>query len=288
MSATAIIAADAPSANLSFIGPALHDLLIAKGWELQYANADAIGTGTATSPKFDKTPATNTSGGRVTYLMPLAGQVNRWTVDIEFRWAGQTSAGVIRTTTAKGVNTVTGVLVEPGRQNGGRVVNTGNNAVEGWMTASEYGFAIGSGANWHGVERRRTTGNVVTDDLITHQFAVFDTTGFASGARNVTRNWATVEYAEQPLAFLAGFSAATTLSPISTLSSSDGNVGYPTGPISTSNGLGGVLRHVQTWRSGDCVIGTDQSIEIGGESRLYFTTNTTSGPDSSRVLIARE
>ena len=275
------------TSTLPLIGQKLHELLTAKGWEIQHANTAAIGTGTASNPKWDGQTATaSTSGGLASYLMPLAGLTNRWVVQFDLRWGGTTTNLVVNTTTAQAVNTGTGALTAAGRTNGGGV---GGFGAELWLNASEYGVCIGGTGNWHGVERRRLTGNTYVDHLTTHQFATQTLTGFITGARNITRSWATGEFAEQPLAFLTGMSStsATGGVDISTMSSSDNNVGYPVGPFGTSNGLGGVLRHVQCWRPGDSVAGVDQAIEIDGQGRLYYATNTT-GPGNTRVLVARE
>ncbi|UQN06269.1 hypothetical protein [Deinococcus sp. QL22] len=264
-----------------------HELALTKGWELQHANTIAIGTGTATNPKWDATPALSTPAGIASYLMPLAGLTNRWVIQIEWAWGNSSpTAALGYTTTAQGVNTSTGALISPGRRNGW----VAPSFVAGMtsLSVSEYGFAFMIAAQWHGVERRRSIGNVILDDLISHQFAEGGSTGFTGGARNVVRRWDTPEFGEDGLAFLAGFSTSSTsgVAQLSTLSSSDNNTGYPVGPLSNSNGLGGILRHVQCFRPNDSIASIDQSIEIDGQARLYFPYPVT-GPGGLRTLIAK-
>ncbi len=274
-------------ATVALLGTKLHEFLIAKGWEIQWANAAAIGTGTATNPKWDATPTISTSAGIVSYLSPLAGLTNRWTINIELAWGSSSVAGaILYTQTAQGINTSTGMLTNAGRRNGWTM--PAFNAGQHHVTVSEYGFAVVGAGQWHGVERRRLIGNSYVDDLISHQFTVSSPIGFTTGGRNVVRNWATGEYGEDFLVFLTGLSSASVSggADISTLSSGDGNVGYPAGPMSNSNGLGGMLRHVQCFRPNDSIVGIDQAIDIDGQQRLYFPTNV-AGPGGLRLLMAR-
>lgn len=275
--------------SLAAWGQKLHDLLIAAGWELQYANANAIGTGTASSPKWDAvTAATNTSAGLATYRMPLAGLTNRWVVQIELHWTTTTSTFGIRTTTAQAVNTGTGALTLPGTTYGpnGQVAHT---TAESVIAVSEYGFVVNSASIWHGVERRRSITNAWMDDILTHQHAAGTPTGFAQGGWGRARSWATGEFAPMALAWLNGLDGSSALG-ITTLSGAD-NVGYPTGPYQTSDGLGGLVRHLVTMRPADSVAGVDQGIEVNGTVRMYAPltqASITSNPGGNRILIAKE
>ncbi|UQN05438.1 hypothetical protein [Deinococcus sp. QL22] len=276
------------ASSAALIMSKLHELLIAKGWEIQWANAAAIGTGTAANPKWDTTPAVSTSAGIASYLMPLAGLTNRWVVTVEMAWAaGSVLIPLFYSTTAQSVSTSTGVMTGAGRRNGGSFGQF--NAGQAHVTVSEYGFAFTNAGLWHGVERRRQITNTYSDDLTSHQFSTAGNVGFANGARNLCRNWTTGEYGEDALAFLGTYAttALTSGDNIATLSSGDGNVGFPAGPITTSNGLGGVLRHVQCFRPNDSVVGIDQAITVDGQTRLYLPT-VGAGPGTLRVLIARQ
>lgn len=64
----------------------LHELLDDAGWTIVYADADAIGSGSAGDPAWDKTPAPTTSAGIVVYQMPLNDHTTRWFVRIEPSW----------------------------------------------------------------------------------------------------------------------------------------------------------------------------------------------------------
>ncbi|NTY02091.1 hypothetical protein [Deinococcus sp. JMULE3] len=275
--------------SLAAYAQKLHELLTAAGWEIQHANANAIGTGTATNPKWDTvTPAANISAGIVTYRMPLAGLTNRWVIQVELLWGSPTAVINVRTTTALGVNAGTGALTTPGTTYG-TGTNVAQTAIESALTVSEYGFAmVSTGNTWHGIERRRTITNAWADDILTHQHATGTPVGFPAGGHCRARSWATGEYAVMPLAWLHGLNSSSALD-VTTLSGAD-NVGYPTGPYQTSDGLGGLLRHLITMRPADSVAGVDQGIEVQGATRMYAPlaqSTLTGNPGGNRILMAK-
>ena len=123
--------------------PALHQVMIAAGWTLEYADADAIGTGTAEDPAWDKEPATNTDAGIVVYRMPEQGAFTRWYARIRPGWAG----GVLR-------STIRGITIGDEHDGDGNVSGMGGEHVpsvgavttnnrNAYVNASEDGFFVG-------------------------------------------------------------------------------------------------------------------------------------------------
>ncbi len=251
------------------------------GWTRTWANNDFSQGGTL--------PA-------MAYLMPQAGLTNRWAVRFDFSIAGGGSVDMA-VTTGKAVDGA-GVVAGASPARGLLTLVPGAGGNDTVVVASEYGFATvmwcnGSFPSFLAVERRRNISNTYTDDLLVAGTAFSGSgTGWVSnnGVRNIVRNWTVGEYAEQGMAYLAGAQNAVSYTP-STLSTSDGNVGYPMGLFSTSGGLGGALRLVQVWATGDAVPGADQSIEVDGASRLYYclnVDNVAGFPASVRLLVARQ
>ncbi|WP_412027007.1 hypothetical protein [Deinococcus yunweiensis] len=281
--------------SLTTLATRLHANLIAAGWEHVYSNADAIGTGTASSPAWTKAAAASTSAGVSVYRMPLSGLTNRWYVRVEWAWGSAGGAQIYpKITTGTGWDAGGSVITGAGTA---FAANDGhaNNTTETFVVTNENGLMVflntGAGTGWFlGLERRRSIGNTVIDDVVTYAYASTGRLGFTgNGPRNVVRNWALGEYAEQPLVVLSAVTGATVTTGVSpsTLSSADGNVGYPCGFFSSSNGLGGILRLIQLWLNADNAAGAEQSVEIDGASRLYFAAARLLTPGGQSLLIAK-
>lgn len=148
---------------------ALHAHLIASGWSIEYADSDAIGSGSAGAPAWDKTPATVSDAGFAVYQMPANDHTTEWYVRIRPAWGAATTrvyvAGVTIGDTHDGSGGVTGGASEVA------VAATGSNT-DGYawgISACEDGFALamaGSGSTTVLVERLRELDGTVTDDLV--------------------------------------------------------------------------------------------------------------------------
>lgn len=118
----------------------LHDLLLAAGWTIEYADADAIGGGSSGSPAWDKAPSNNTDAGIAVYRMPVDGARTRWYVRLRPGWASSTVRGYMRGvtigTTHDGTGEVTGTEITSANATASTV-----NA-EFAIAASEAGFAL--------------------------------------------------------------------------------------------------------------------------------------------------
>lgn len=165
-------AAATNSSLVSEFMPALHAALIAAGWTLEYADADAIGTSAdPTDPAWDKTPVANTNAGIAVYRMPASAHATRWFVRLRPGWGGSWSwvnfRGFTVGTSHNGAGTVTGGAAEFAPANVG-AVNTGRP----WQVAcSEDGMlfhmaAITTAAQTVYMERVRLLDETVQDDVI--------------------------------------------------------------------------------------------------------------------------
>lgn len=276
----------------------LHTNLLGAGWTIEYANADAIGTGSAATPAWTKTPATATSAGLVVYRMPAQASLNRWFVQIEFRWTTATTQIGMGIVSAQGVNAGTGVLTLPGTVFS--VFN--NNAVttpEYFIVAYEHGFLFAS-LNTNtaspfviGCERRRNLGGNVGDDFVGYFICITAGLGMAAtvGGQSRTRSWANGEYVAAELMNLGSTGALSTTSPnaTETLNNPTGSVGYPLGFFTKSGGLGAGFRLVQLWAVPDVTVGATQNVEVDGTTRSYIipaNANTGITPGGARLAIA--
>lgn len=159
------------SALLSVWMPQLHSMLLAKGWTIEYADSDAIGSGSAGSPAWDKAPATSTDAGIAVYRMPANDHATQWYVRLRPGWAASTVRPYMRGLQLGAAHDGTGGLsggsteIVPG-------VTTGTFDNQAWMmSVSEDGFtaAIEPGTASRPafcVERARLLDGTVTDRLI--------------------------------------------------------------------------------------------------------------------------
>lgn len=171
---TIIYDADSPGTNAStiaVIGPKLHSMLLSAGWSIEYADADAIGGGSAGTPAWDKSYSSGALAGTVVYQMPANGHTTEWFVKFSLGWgtaADRVSPRFLQCGTGHdGSGTLTG---------GGTGITssagTGSTASLGHIiSVSEDGFATW----WDGstatgallmVERVRAADGTVTDDML--------------------------------------------------------------------------------------------------------------------------
>ena len=278
----------APNSSLvSVWAKKLHELLLQAGWTLEFANADAIGTGSAASPNFDKAPAINNSAGVVIYKMPLNGQVTPWFVRLEPRWGTGT------------VNSFLGVQVGTGQNAGALLVASAavvlgtatstpvNDNSELFVIAHPDAFCVcltgGTALGWlMSVGRRIDDAGVTGDDLsisfitaanitVTGPAGV-DTVG-SSVTRSVTRG------ESQPEKFLVlacpGTGPTNYTQPLTT--NRDGaETGLPLGPFLRSGGLGSVPRLWYIVADNDSVAGNEQMMFIDGADRRSIAAASSS------------
>ena len=184
-------AAETGSALLSIWMPKIHELLLGAGWTIEYADADAIGTGSAGEPAWDKTPAVNTDAGVAVYRMPASSHATRWFVRVRPGWAASTARPHMRGlqvgVTHDGSGTLTGGNAE---QTPPVTLSQTNNRA--WrMNASEDGFfyyaGIGSTTEVVAyVERIRLLDESVQDEVIALNRYALPRGDFVSATAGVT------------------------------------------------------------------------------------------------------
>jgi hypothetical protein len=179
-------AAGTDSSLVSEWMPKLQELLFAAGWTIEYADADAIGSGSSSVPAWDKAPVSNTDAGIAVYRMPVSSHDTRWYVRLRPGWLSGTTANGFRGIQA-------GTTHEAGVLSGGtaEVAPTGANVnVSGleWKVAvSEDGFALIVGIVTTAspqviVGRARLLTGATIDDLIIYNKGTGNTTAnFAAG-----------------------------------------------------------------------------------------------------------
>jgi hypothetical protein len=176
-------AAAAGSGLVSVLMPRLQTLLLAAGWTIEHADADAIGTGTAAAPAWDKTPAANTDAGIAVYKMPLNGHTTQWFARVRPGWAGATTRVHMRGLTIGAAHDGSGSVTGGGAELVPAVVTGNTDALEWQAAVSEDGFVvilgtISSHPLW-AVERARLLAGAVTDDVIAYNKGTSTTTGYA-------------------------------------------------------------------------------------------------------------
>lgn len=281
------------------LGTLLHSGLTGQGWTIQFANADAIGSGTASNPNWNKAPVAAASAGLVIYQMPAFGVLTRWFVSIELVWrASGANARNYRITV--GTGQVGGVLTNPGTtyhpNDGGYDLGSG----DCWLSFWEHGFLIGlndSTNNYYhysGLERRRDFFGNVQDDCV--MYVLNGNPGsigmglVSNTCDNIVRNISTGERTLQPLGVILGQSSNNPIvaRSITTFNQPSGNVGFPMGFYTTSGGLGGTLRLAQLWWAGDSISLSPQDVFVDGATRQYWGTSTSPfSPNGQRILLAQ-
>lgn len=285
--------------TLQQIGQALHSALVAAGWTLEYADADAQIGGVGGAPGWGKAPAANTSAGKAVYRMPASGSLNRWYVQVEFRWSGIITSIQTRFTTAKGVDSATGVLIEPGTVCGYDSTSQNNNGGDCYLAAFEHGLLVAINSTAHnyflGLERRRSLTGQYLDDVVAYGLGSAPaasggwTLPSSGSSVNLARSWNSGEYGSQPLAALIGVANNGTPPAPTTYNAQGNSTGYPAGLFSTSGGLGGMLRLLMLWLPNDAPALGSQSVRIDGADRTYFATGSGGlSPMTCRLAVATQ
>lgn len=275
------IVAGTNSSLISAFAPKLHALLVAAGWTILYANADAIGSGSSSNPAWDKTPATNASAGKTIYRMPANDHTRQWCVQIEHGW-GTSTANNLTTSITVGTDwDGTSALIDAG----GTITYASNAStlnLEVLISTSEDGFAFAYAGNttsllrWALVERPRAFDGQVTDDLAISGYAVGGTFPSSNIAYGCARYRASdgLEYTAAPWAALAHSQGPTSWQgPASGggFTSADGETGLPIGPLTISGIPAALPRLLLLIHAQDAVAASDHPVFVDEDVRLYRT-----------------
>lgn len=293
-------AANSRASTIQNMMTQLHTNLVAAGWEIVYADADAIGTGTASNPAWSKTTATSVSAGLVIYRMPLVtGFPTRWCLQLNPKWGSIAGLAQLYARTAMDA-TSGGVLTSPGTEFYVQGNSTNNASTEWYVSTYEHGMLLAlpvTNAGWLlGVERRRRLDGTLMDDLTAYVAtaaagsalsSLGGATGWATGAAQA-RSVAAGESAAQRWAI---FAASDGTEPY-TLNRMDGATGIPQGPINVSGGTAGMPRLFAFLPTNDSTVGVDSSLFVDGSSRAYHVASavnlTGAGARTPRIAIAKE
>lgn len=161
--------AGADSATLDKWMTKLHDLLIAADWTIEYADSDAIGSGSGSDPAWDKAPEVNADAGIVVYRMPANGHATQWYVRLRPGWAAATARPHMRgiqVGTSHASGTLSGSV---STEAVAAVSTTATDALAWQMATSEDGLffltASASAAPVVYLERLRNEGDTTVDDV---------------------------------------------------------------------------------------------------------------------------
>jgi hypothetical protein len=125
--------------NINNLIQQLHAVMITAGWSLEYADADAIGAGTALAPAWDKAFASNQNVGIAVYRMPANGSLVQWYVRLRPRFGtvalGRNGFGVQIGTSHDGSGNVSSTVPNP--EVGGDVHSSTQSDGQWWVSASE-------------------------------------------------------------------------------------------------------------------------------------------------------
>lgn len=288
------------SSLVSIIMPKLQTLLFAAGWTIVAADADAIGTGTAAVPAWDKTPVAFAGAGKAIYLMPANGFTRQWYIEIEPYWHNATNflGYRFRVGTGESAGALTGATTwtynfQP---------SSSTTSLEVLLAVSEDGLVIThlgttSGASIvASVERARTMAGVVGEDLVIQGWATTATSGsllgFSNGDCARLRASDGFEYAigkwfglAPSGSSFANWTASSNLS-VNNMSNAAGEVSVPVGPFAFSGEAAGVPRLVFYLHAINVIPDTDHPVFVDGATRLYRTPT----PNISTLvpLVARE
>ena len=284
--------------SVQSVGTLIHAGLLAQGWDIQFANTGAVGSGNSTSPSWDSTNYANSPAGRVIYRMPAFGVLTRWFVQIEFFWRQNTV--IIDYNITIGTGVTSGVLLNPGLTYGGNAVTAGMATSNGdsWLSFWEHGFLFGvCGASYtfySGFERRRDFSGNIQDDCVMYALSAaagLNIGGAAGNSDNLVRSFSVGERTIQPLGIMIGQRTTVGIDngrTITTFNQPSGNIGFPMGFYTTSGGLGGMLRLAQLWWSTDSNNIASQDVYVDGVARQYFGINIALiAPNGQRILLAQ-
>lgn len=275
---------NAPGADVSTVQnvmTALHGHLIASGWTIEYADADAIGTGSAGTPAWDKAPASNTSMGVVVYRMPANDHTNRWFVWIDARYGSSTALMGYRCRgglTHDGSGNVSDGSAELGPAIG---VNTGAGFMmsvsEDFFAIVQYGFATATANGLFMVERPRTMAGVVGEGLVclNYRSAASAVAGFSLTASGGVLRENVSSFGVLMLGSTSGTSVGVySSSNMGSAGTKDaaGETAYPCGPyIVSSSGLF-LPRSLMAFCTDDQVAGGIMPVDVDGSVREYKFT----------------
>lgn len=278
--------------------PRLQALFFAAGWDIIYADSDAIGGGSSGVPAWDKTPATNVSAGRAIYRMPANGHSRQWYVQLEPFWGSNvTLTGMtIKLGTGESAGTLTGA----GNALTWGPASASNISQEFMACASEDGFALGVGLSnvntnmWILVERLRDLDGTVLDDL-----GVLGSSNGGSWPDGATGSYGCIRYrASDALQFaanrtflltpIASFQSASSWGTGATTTAADGETNVLIGPFNASGGMAGLPRLLLACMVDDSVANTDHPVFIDGSVKLYRTPTVAPPAGGPRLLFAQE
>lgn len=277
--------AEANSSTLAKVMTKLHDLLIAAGWTIVYADTDAIGTGSSGTPAWSKTPVTNTDGGIAVYRMPANGLTTQWFVRFRPGWAGSTTRFQIRGLTVGPTHDGSGAVSGSGAEltTSGSTVTTDSSAFA--VATSEDGFCLDvmvSGTHVCVlVERARLADGTVTDDVVVYVAVQ------ASGSGRVLSATAGEVSTDVPIALAGVNGSAQTASPPTTGRS-------VTEVIVAGPYFGGMFPLAAPPRlmifaaASDVSQGSMQAFDVDGGLKAYQAAVTGAGNGPGMILLATE
>jgi hypothetical protein len=282
--------------SLAALGVAIHNALLTAGWTIEFANGDAIGTGSASNPAWTKTPANAASGGVVIYRMPISGAFTRWYVRFELFWNAVASPNFVSMSLQTGLGVNAGALVSPGSLTGcinpsGSVSNFSNDA---FVIANENLFLVALAGNAatsttiYGCERARDVNQIVQDDIASYQLmggSLSLTPGFTSDSC-LRRSALEGQRIASPLIYTTPLTSP--ISTITTLNIPDGTKGYPLGPQISSGGLGGTLRGFHLWHTNDTIPNAVVGVLIDGAAKNYFWSGSFSTLSNVRFAFPQQ
>lgn len=296
--ADAVIGGSTPPITMQ----ALIEVLKEQGWTVEYADANAIGTGSASSPKFDTVAySSGASIGVVVVKMPLNGLSTAWLVRIEPKWGTNASGWLM--VFATGTGRAGGVLSDPGTTlTVGSSSSTASNNLEYFISAHKNEMMVCFPA-YSAVQigRFRTLGGTSLDDiviLITTNYSAY-VAGLPAPVFNIspnagvciTRNVSQGEYTASRALVWGHSTGATYYAGASTMTDFAGNYGYPVGPFLMGNGPGGFPRLMAFFPTGDIPAALQNfTVTVDGADRLFFVPTGTGGLSLSgaRWAFAKE
>lgn len=289
------------SATPAIVMQALVAAAKAQGWTVDYADTNAIGTGTSTSPKFDTVAySSGVSIGIVILKMALNGFSTQWVVKIEPVWG--TVSGAYQAKITTGLSQSGGVLNTPGSTITCGAINQSIISFEYWVSAHINELLLSFPTSFNVVVgRKRDLAGTTLDDIYviaTGQGPTYvagypapvnaaNPCGGLSLVRNVTQGEYTSSYC---MAWINPIGTSSFSAP-PTLTDSAGNYGYPMGPFIVGNGLGGFPRLMAYFPTNDVPAALNNfTATIDGADRLMFVTTGTASISigSCRMAYAKE
>ncbi len=277
--------AAASSSTLAKVMTKVHDRLIAAGWTIVYADADAIGTGSAGTPAWSKTPGANTDGGIAVYRMPANGLTTQWFVRLRPGWAGATSRFHMRGLTVGPTHDGSGAVSGSGTElmMVAAAVTTDSSAFA--VATSEDGFCfdvmVSSNHTYVLVERARLADGTVTDDVVVY-------VAYSNTALGRVLSATVGEISNDLPIVLAGLNGSAQTSLPSTTGRSATEI-VVAGPY-----FGGMFplsappRLMICAPTADVSPGSFQTLDVDGGLKTYQAGANTGGIGPSMILLATE